>query len=130
MSAPNAAVVPITVILADDSEVMRGAIRQLLTSDSRILVVGEVKNFVELVAASTKLRPAVLPVDIHMAGRDDVPADFFSRQLSGCTVLAISLWNDPATLKLAYGIGAVRLLCKSDMFVELIPAVLDLAPRI
>jgi DNA-binding NarL/FixJ family response regulator len=129
MSTPDASTVPITVVLADDSEVMRDAIRQLLEVDARILVVGEVKNFVELVAAATNLRPRVLVVDIHMAGRREIPADFFSTRLAGCTVLAISLWNDPETLKLADSIGAVKLLSKSAMSTELVPTVLQLAQR-
>jgi DNA-binding NarL/FixJ family response regulator len=129
MSAPNATVVPVTVILADDSEVMRGAIRQLLSADQRIQVVGEVSNFVALVAASTAFRPNVLLVDIHMAGRDEIPSDFFSTQPLDCTVLAISLWNDPETVALASAIGAVKLLCKSDLSKELIPTILQMPPR-
>jgi DNA-binding NarL/FixJ family response regulator len=129
MSAPNATVVPVTVILADDSEVMRGAISQLLAADQRIRVVGEVSNFVALVAASTALRPNVLLVDIHMAGRDEIPPDFFSAQALDCTVLAISLWNDPETVALAGAIGAVKLLCKSDLPKELIPTILQMPPR-
>ncbi len=118
---------PVTVILADDSEVMRGAIRQLLAADSRISLIGEVTNFIELAAAATALRPHVLLVDIHMAGRNEVPSDFFSTQLAGCKLLAISLWNDAETLRLADSIGAVKLLCKSDMSAELILAILQLA---
>jgi DNA-binding NarL/FixJ family response regulator len=129
MSTPNDSTVPVTVVLADDSEVMRGAIRQLLEADSRIIVVSEVKNFVELVAAATRLRPRVVMVDIHMAGRDEIPVDFFGTQLAGCTILAISLWNDPETVALANAIGAVKLLCKSDMSKELIPTILQLAPQ-
>jgi DNA-binding NarL/FixJ family response regulator len=128
MTAPNAAVGPVTVILADDSEVMRAAIRQLLAADQRIQVVGEVSNFVALVSASTALRPNVLLVDIHMAGRDEIPPDFFNTRTFGCTVLAISLWNDPETVALASAIGAVKLLCKSDLSKELIPTILQLHP--
>jgi DNA-binding NarL/FixJ family response regulator len=127
MSTANASIAPITVVLADDSQVMREAIRQLLEADSRITVVGEVKNFVELVAAATKLRPRVLVVDIHMGGRDKIAPNFFSAQFVGGTVLAISLWNDPETLKLADSIGAVRLLSKSALSTELIPTILKLA---
>jgi DNA-binding NarL/FixJ family response regulator len=118
---------PITVVLADDSKVMREAIRQLLEADSRIKVVGEVKNFVELVAATIKLRPRVLMVDIHMSGRDKIPINFFSAQVARGSVLAISLWNDPETVKLADSIGAVKLLSKSAMSTELIPTILGLA---
>jgi hypothetical protein len=57
------------------------------------------------------------------------PAEFFRTQLPGSIVLAISLWDDPETLKLADSIGAVKLLAKSAMSAELVPTILQLGLR-
>ena len=40
---------PITVLLTDDKEVVRSAIRLLLSSDPEIRIVGEASNFLETI---------------------------------------------------------------------------------
>src|SRR5271170_4148367 len=61
------AVVPVTVLLADDSDVTRGAIRRfLLTNNKDIKLVGEAVNFAQTIQMSNALRPHVIVMDLRM----------------------------------------------------------------
>jgi DNA-binding NarL/FixJ family response regulator len=124
-AAAGRGVQPITVMLADDSEVMRRAIRQLLTSDPGIDLVGEAANFTDLAAMVCSLKPKVVVVDIHMPGKNNLGPSWVKAQLAGCAVLAISLWNDDETRAVATSFGATRLLGKGDLDSDLIPAILQ-----
>jgi chemotaxis response regulator CheB len=51
---------PIKVLLADDTDFVRRAIRRLLEAQSEIEVVGEAANFVETIQMSNDLKPEVI----------------------------------------------------------------------
>jgi DNA-binding NarL/FixJ family response regulator len=69
---------PITVLLADDHQVVREGLRSLLARDKTIRVVGEAETGRQAVALTSKLRPAVVVMDIAMPqlnGLEATPAD-------------------------------------------------------
>lgn len=113
----------IGILLADDSKFMLEAIRELLQTEPRISILGEPTNFVELVKMAGNLQPQVAVVDVHMPGKD---AGELKRLLTGCSVIAISVWDDEATRMLAEAIGAVQFFSKAALSTELIPAILHL----
>jgi DNA-binding NarL/FixJ family response regulator len=55
---------PVKVLLADDSEMMRQAIRRLLTSEPEIEIVGEVSDLAETIQKARELEPHVVVVDL------------------------------------------------------------------
>ena len=57
----------VTFLLADDSAIMRKAIRQLLSDHSEILLVGEAEDLNEAFVKAKQLRPDVLLFDLHLA---------------------------------------------------------------
>jgi DNA-binding NarL/FixJ family response regulator len=113
----------ISVLLADDSEIIRKVIVDLLKSDPEIEVVAESVGFAQTIQLAAKLHPQVIVLDLHMGDEHTVtPAQLRSGLISS-RLLAISIWNDDETKALAEAIGAVTLLDKTKLTAELIPAI-------
>src|SRR4051794_11881897 len=64
----------IRVLVADDSPTARALLVQILGSDPEIRVIGEVQDGVEAVAATSRLRPDVVTMDLHMPRLDGLEA--------------------------------------------------------
>ena len=112
----------VRVFLAEDAEVMRKAIRHLLSGCKDITVVGEAATLSEAIQKTEELRPDAIIFDLHMA--DGANQHLFD----GTKLLAMSFANDDEAAALAYKIGAAKLLDKLELSNELIPAILVLAP--
>jgi DNA-binding NarL/FixJ family response regulator len=108
---------PIKVLLADDREVIRRAIRDLLEEDPHIELVGEAKDFTQMV-----VKPEIILLDLHM--KDEVKltlVDVKSRLNDGAQIVAMSFSNDEEARVLAESFGAVAVLDKTELADELIP---------
>jgi two-component system, chemotaxis family, protein-glutamate methylesterase/glutaminase len=116
----------IKVLLADDSEIMRNAIRSLLSKREDIAVVGEASNIRETIQKTAELHPDLIIFDVHLVGGDRIPLTGAKSLLNGAKVLAISLRADDETRELAASVGAVKLLDKMYLSDRLIPAILEL----
>ncbi|HXM93604.1 MAG TPA: response regulator [Candidatus Dormibacteraeota bacterium] len=116
---------PIKVLLADDTDLMRRAIRSLLNGEPKIEIVGEAINFAQTIQMIEDLRPEVVIIDLHMPDGRVVT----QQQVKSCLtpsvsrLLAISIWNDAETKALAASFGAVQLLDKARLGTDLIPAI-------
>ena len=64
----------VRVLLADDQAMVRTGFRMILESDPEIDVVGEAANGEQAVAATRRLRPDVVLMDIQMPGEDGLQA--------------------------------------------------------
>ena len=119
----------IKVLLADDTSVMRKAIRTLLSHEPEIELVGEAQNFAETVSMTRKFKPQIVILDLHMPDSSHLTPMNVSEGLRAyaARVLAISVWNDEDTRALAQTYGATDLLDKMRLGQELIPAVMKLA---
>jgi DNA-binding NarL/FixJ family response regulator len=111
---------PIQVLIADDSEVMRRAIRVLLQPES-MSITGELASFTELVSTLKLMKPDVVLMDLHMPGEEQ--ADMVKQYMDGTCLIAMSLWDDAETQSLAESFGAARLLNKSTLATTLIDAI-------
>ena len=111
---------PIQVLIADDSQVIRRAIRLLLQAEA-ISIAGELASFADLVAALKLMKPDVVLMDLHMPGENE--ADMVKENLHGTCLIAISLFDDAETQFLAESFGAARLLNKSTLATTLIDAI-------
>ena len=70
----------ITVLLADDQEIIRTGLRMILNAQVDIEVIGEAADGAEAVTLAKRLRPDVCLFDIRMPGLDGIEA---TRQLAG-----------------------------------------------
>jgi DNA-binding NarL/FixJ family response regulator len=66
--------VSIGVLLADDQSMVRAGFRMILESEPDIAVVGEAANGEQATAATRRLRPDVVLMDIQMPGEDGLQA--------------------------------------------------------
>jgi two-component system response regulator DevR len=113
----------IKVLLAEDAEPVRKAIRVLLSEREDIMLVGEAVTLSEAVHKAEELQPDEIIFDLHMAhGANE-------RLPTGPKLLAISFANDDEAKASADRIGAAKLLDKMNLSQELIPAILELAPE-
>jgi len=117
----------VKVFLADDADVMRRAIRSMLSDREDISVVGEASNFRETIQKMAELHPDLIILDLNMPDRSHIAPSEAKRLLNGAKVLAITLGAENLDELLA-SVGAVRLLDKGELANELIPAILELAP--
>jgi O-methyltransferase len=127
----KAAVAPITVLVADDAQLIRRAIRRLLEKRSEIEVIGEASDYAQTVWLANDLRPQIIVMDLHLACRDGItPQDVKANLNHGSRLVVVSVANDEEAKAQAESFGAFRLLDKMNLFDELIPTILqeDLTP--
>ena len=119
----------ISVVVVDDSQLMRNAIASLLKNYPEIDLVGVADSFTEALRLVGELRPNLVLMDLHMKDEGVVALSDCKSRLNGTTLLAMSLWNDEETKALAESLGAVQLLDKVSLAVELIPAIRKYAKK-
>jgi DNA-binding NarL/FixJ family response regulator len=113
----------IKVLLADDTEIVRTAIRRLLDSDPEIQLVAEAATFTQVIEIADKLQPHVIVMDLHMNRKENTTPRRLKSALDRSPLVAISIWNDDEAKALADSLGAVTLLDKINLTTELIPAI-------
>jgi len=123
--AESGEAVPITVLLADDKEVVLSSIRLLLSPDQEIRIVGEAGSFYQTIQSALDLKPQVVVMDLHMPDESSVSPQEIKSLLErlGSRLIGISFWNDEDTQARAQSLGAVCLLDKLRLVTELIPAI-------
>ena len=123
---------PIRLVLADDSDVMRPAIVRLLKDEPQIELVGEATSFAETLQLVAGLKPDVLLLDLHMRDEREYPPGLVKSQVLLHTkcIVAISLYNDDDARALAESFGAHVLLDKMKLYSELIPAIKQFCPSV
>jgi DNA-binding NarL/FixJ family response regulator len=119
---------PITLLLADDANSIRSAVRHILEAEPGIHVVGEAIDFPQALAMCAELKPNVVLLDLHMPG-EQFEAQYVKAKLLDCAkhVLAMSVWNDGQSQRLASLYGCTTFLDKAQLGTELVPAIMTAA---
>ena len=81
---------PKTIIVVDDSFVMRTLIKDILSVDPDLQVVGEAANGIETLEKVRQLQPDLLLLDIEMPGMDGIECLKRLKLLSPCKVVIVS----------------------------------------
>lgn len=119
----------IKVMLADDHNLMREGIRQLLEFDGSIEVIGEANDGEECLANLKLLKPHVLLLDINMQGKNGIEVlEEIRRDKIDVKVLILTVHTEIEYLVKAVDIGVDGYILKDSESAELkraINAVMD-----
>jgi two-component system response regulator NreC len=120
---------PITIVLADDHQIIRDGLRAVLNVESDFAVVGEAADGLEAADLVERLRPNVLVLDVMMPGIGGLDVARQVTQRSPQTrVLILSMYSNEAYILAALRNGAAGYVLKSasaDSLVEAIRIVLS-----
>lgn len=118
----------ISVVLADDQALVRGAIAALLELEGDIEVVAQASNGRELLDAVQTHHPQVAVVDIEMPDLDGIAATKAITETTADTkMLILTTFGRPGYLKRALGAGAKGFMVKETPAEELAAAVRTIA---
>jgi two-component system, NarL family, response regulator LiaR len=114
----------IRVIIADDHNVVRKGIRDLLSDEDDIDVVGEARNGQEAVDLATALQPDVVVMDIAMPEMTGVEATRMIRaQAPNVRVLVLTAYQDDPYIYSLLDAGAAGYILKTAESCEIVRAV-------
>lgn len=114
----------IKVVLADDHDLFRQALRQLLEMETDIRVVGEAGDGLHVVELTEKLQPDVVLMDINMPVTDGIAATReILRRRPGTGVVVLSMYREDGYVLRAIQAGARGYLPKTAKATEVVAAV-------
>ena len=114
----------IRVVIADDHNVVRKGIRDLLSDEDDIAVVGEARNGHEAVDLATALQPDVVVMDIAMPELTGVEATRQIRaQAPDVRVLVLTAYDDDPYIYSLLDAGATGYILKTAESREIVRAV-------
>lgn len=114
----------ITIILADDHQIVRDGLRRIIEAEGDMEVVAEVGDAAEARRRVSGLRPSVLVLDLNMPGDPSLPAIPKILDASPDTAIAVlTMQDDPAFAKEAFRLGAKAFVVKHAAGAELVDAI-------
>jgi DNA-binding NarL/FixJ family response regulator len=115
----------IRVLLADDHEPVRRAIRILLANNPKIQVVAEAEDLSEALRVATELKPEVVVMDLYTLKRHEIEITRATSLVVKAIpkLIVISYANDEEAQRLAALCRAEKLLDKMALSEDLIPAI-------
>ena len=116
---------PITIVLADDHQVVRSGLSVLLQADGRFEVLGEAGSVAATIDAVLACRPRVLVLDLNLGGEsslDTIPQ--LRAQVPETQIVVLTMQEDPAFARASLRAGAVGYVLKDAADSELMSAVL------
>jgi DNA-binding NarL/FixJ family response regulator len=118
----------VRVVVADDHELVRGLIREILDADPSIEVVDEAANGVEALERVRTHSPDVLVLDLQMPvlGGVGVVKSVRKEKLP-VKVLVLSSFSDPYIIRGVMEYGVAGYVTKEDVHDELVKAVINVA---
>ncbi|WP_432173420.1 response regulator [Streptomyces sp. Tue6028] len=115
---------PVRVVLADDQQLIRTALRMVIADIEDVEVVGEAANGEEAVTLTVELSPDVVVMDIRMPGMDGIEA---TRRITGgdgeSRVVVLTTFDDDDYVYGALRAGASGFLVKDMALDDIIGAV-------
>ncbi|HEY0708418.1 MAG TPA: response regulator transcription factor [Polyangia bacterium] len=114
---------PIRILLVDDNEMFRSALRALLESKPGLEVVGEAAD-AEQALGLLVADPDVVITDRYLPGVDGIEvAREIKERRPDIAVILLSGMEDPALVAMASAAGAAAVLNKSRSLANLIPTI-------
>lgn len=118
----------ITVVLADDHNIVRQGIRALLDGETDITIIGEAVNGLEAVEIVGQLQPDILVLDLMMGGVNGLEVTRRIRGYSEKTgIVILSMYGDKSYVVEALRCGAKAYVLKDSTADELVNAIRNVA---
>jgi RNA polymerase sigma factor (sigma-70 family) len=116
------------VLIADDDDLMRAGLAELLTADPEIEIIGQASTGREAVERASRLAPDVVLMDVRMPDIDGIAATReLSRTAPGVKILILTTFEQDDYIFDALRAGASGFLLKRARPEELIAAVQTIA---
>jgi DNA-binding NarL/FixJ family response regulator len=113
-----------SVLLADDQELMRMAFRMVMDTQPDISIVGEATNGHEAVAATERLQPDVVLMDVRMPEMDGVQATrLIVESNSSARIIILTTFDLDEYVYAALGAGASGFLLKDTPPADLLSGI-------
>jgi two-component system, NarL family, response regulator NreC len=125
VEGPEDAARAITIVLADDHQVVRAGLRLLLQGEEGMHVVGEAGDVPGALRLVETRRPDVLVLDLNMPGPPSLAA--IAEIKDACAVVILTMQSDPAFAREALQAGARAYVLKEAAGAELVSAVRTVA---
>ena len=118
----------ITVVLADDHNIVRQGIRALLDGETDISIIGEAVNGLKAVETVGRLQPDILVLDLMMGGVNGLEVTRRIRGYSEKTgIVILSMYGDKSYVVEALRCGAKAYVLKDSTADELVNAIRNVA---
>src|SRR6202521_5272729 len=116
------------ILVADDHELVRRGIRELLRARRGWTVVGEAVNGLEAVEKANRLKPDVAILDISMPNLDGLQATRRIREtVPTAEVIVLAMHESGQMVRRVLDAGALGYVLKSDLAKHLVKAVKDVS---
>ncbi|MFD7262607.1 DNA-binding response regulator [Streptomyces sp. NPDC059874] len=114
----------IRILLAEDMNMVRGALVALLNLEDDLQVVSELERGDEILAAALEVKPDIAVIDIDLPGLDGLSAAVqIHEHLPECRTLMLTSLGRPGTLRRALAAQVSGYLLKDDSPKELASAI-------
>jgi two-component system response regulator NreC len=114
----------ITLVLAEDHNIVRQGIRSLLEAEADLKVIGEVSDGLEAIRMVENLHPDILVLDLMMGGLNGLEvARQVGKQSPRTAIIILSMYNNEAYVLEALRAGVKGYVLKDATASELVKAV-------
>ena len=109
------------ILIVDDSESVRLAIRIVIETSTKFRVCGEATDGVEAVGKATELNPDLVIMDLAMPQMNGVvAANLLKKQIPEIPIVLFTIYADELRNSLPTALGVTMVLSKTDGFVPLV----------
>jgi DNA-binding NarL/FixJ family response regulator len=118
----------ISILIADDHQLIRDTWVLILNKDKRFEVIGTCNNSSDAVSMTRKLKPNILLLDINMPPFNGIEATRKIRAFAPNTgIIAVTMSNQPAYVKSMFQLGALGYVTKNSSIEEMMDAILTVS---
>ena len=115
---------PVTVVLADDHQIVRQGLKLLLAAEADLQLVGEASTGLEAIRQTEQFRPTVLVLDLAMPELDGLEVTRrLTRSTSSAHIVILSMHAEESYVSAALQAGACGYVVKDASAANLVQAI-------